>query len=76
MIPELCPELCELVREFAGSSMTDRVLTEIRMLRPMPFIVSGLIFSVKNICTCDRACGGIFCEGVKVYQLEGLCKKC
>ena len=65
------PELCELVREFAGSSITDRVMMAIRMLRPTPLDIGGLRFSVKKMCTCDRACGGIFCEGVKVYQLVG-----
>lgn len=72
----LSEEIYFLIRSYSGSAMTQDLLNQIHVvsvLRQMDrqIEVSGMLFNVTKICTCGRACGGIFCKGIKVFELIG-----
>jgi hypothetical protein len=72
----LSDEIYFLIRSFAGSSVTEGLLNQIHIMNVLHQMdktveVAGMEFNITMICTCSRACGGIFCEGIKVYELSG-----
>ena len=69
-------EIYFMIRSFAGSGMTSSLLNQIHIMNVLRRMdrqieISGMMFNVTKICNCGRACGGIFCKGIKVFALEG-----
>ena len=70
-------DLYWMIREFAGSSITEQIHTDIRfhgkIVASSKFVeVGAYVFRVERECTCDDKCGGIFCEPILFFNMIGL----
>ena len=70
-------DIYELIRKFAGTSLTSKVQADILFLgelreRAKTAVVDNYVFNVTRFCSCDKACGGIFCKPLRLYTLVGI----
>ena len=70
-------QIFPIIREYAGSAYTKKVLTEIIsfskfMDQQRYFRKSGMLFRVDRLCVCTDACGGIRCRPILVFNMVGL----
>lgn len=71
MLPE---QILTLIRNFQGTSISTGTFTELLKVNAARYHsrlkkIGNFTFYTKHHCTCSDACGGIYCEPVKIYSL-------
>jgi len=70
-------DIVSIIREFAGTSLTSKILSGVIMRGYLKQfrkfkVVGSFLFLIQHVCVCDLKCGGIFCKPHQVFECVGL----
>ena len=70
-------QVIHLVMEYRGSSLTSTCMRQLKYTLDYRFlnefeIEGDYLFRVQHECVCQMACGGIFCDSLKIYRMVGV----